>query len=93
MTTRPKSTHRKGERNPSDTLPTPAPMSVDTFDGKVHVEWDSEALVTNIGQLAFFIEFLKLGGRFDGWVDDCPLHYQSPSKKHLHRLQYQLPFL
>ena len=77
MTTRPKSTHRKGERNPDDTLPTPVPMSVDTFDGKVHVEWDSEASVTNIGQLALFIEFLKLGGRFDGWVDDCPLHYQS----------------
>ena len=28
-------------------------------------------------QLAFFIEFLKLGGRFDQWVEDCPLSYTS----------------
>ena len=25
----------------------------------------------------FFIQFLKLGGRFDPWVKDCPLDYQS----------------
>jgi len=26
-----------------------------------------------MGQLPFFIQFLKLGGRFDPWVNDCPL--------------------
>lgn len=72
-----KTTHPKGESHSGDRLSMPAPMSVDTFDGKVHVEWDSEASVTSIGQLAFFIEFLKLGGRFDRWIDDCPLHYRS----------------
>jgi hypothetical protein len=29
--------------------------------------------VTPLGQLPFFIEYLKQGGLFDGWVADCPL--------------------
>jgi hypothetical protein len=35
--------------------------------------------VTPLGQLPFFIEFLKRGSVFDGWVADCPLHYTSPN--------------
>ena len=52
-------------------------IEVETYAGKIHVEWDPTAAVTPIGQLAFFIEFLKLGHRFKQWVDDCPLHYAS----------------
>jgi hypothetical protein len=37
----------------------------------------STAAVTPIGQLPFFIEFLKLGYRFEPWVDECPLDYTS----------------
>lgn len=48
-------------------------IEVETYAGKIHVEWDPTAAVTPIGQLAFFIEFLKLGHRFEQWVDDCPL--------------------
>jgi hypothetical protein len=44
-----------------------------------HVEWASSAAVTPLGQLPFFIEFLKQGSVFDGWVADCPLHYTSPN--------------
>lgn len=51
----------------------------DTFAGPVHVEWDSGATVTPLGQLPFFIEYLKQGGLFDGWVADCPLHFTSPN--------------
>src|SRR6266853_713809 len=51
----------------------------DTFAGRVHVEWDSSAPVTPLGQLPFFIEYLKQGGLFDGMVADCPLHYTSPN--------------
>lgn len=57
---------------------------VDTFGGRVHLEWDPSAAVTPLGQLAFFIEFLKTGGLFDPWVKDCPLHYTSsnaPTKR------------
>ena len=30
--------------------------TVDSFSGKIHIEWDSDVSVTSIGQLAFFIE-------------------------------------
>jgi hypothetical protein len=52
-------------------------IEVETFAGKVHVEWDPTAAVTPIGQLPFFIEFLKLGHRFTPWVEECPLRYFS----------------
>ena len=55
------------------------PVVADTFAGRVHVEWDNTATVTPLGQLPFFIEYLKQGGLFDGWVADCPLHYTSPN--------------
>jgi hypothetical protein len=51
--------------------------SVDTFAGKVHVKWAPEAAVSSFGLLPYFIEFLKTSGRFDEWVEDCPLHYSS----------------
>jgi len=33
--------------------------------------------VTPLGQLPFFIEFLKVSGLFEAWVEVCPLTYQS----------------
>lgn len=39
-------------------------LSVETFGGRVHVEWDPTSSVTPLGQLAFFIEFLKVGHLF-----------------------------
>jgi hypothetical protein len=41
----------------------------DTFAGRIHVEWDDSATVTPLGQLPFFIEYLKQGGLFDGTTD------------------------
>jgi len=52
---------------------------LDTYAGKIHVEWDRQAAVTPLGQLPFFIEFLKVSGLFDSFVDDCPLEYSSPN--------------
>jgi len=52
-------------------------VALDTFGGRIHVEWDPNAAVTPLGQLPFFIEFLKVSGLFEAWVDDCPLSYQS----------------
>lgn len=54
----------------------PGVVDVETYAGKLQIEWDPDAAVTPIGQLPFFIQFLKLGGRFDPWGDDCPLSYQ-----------------
>ena len=54
-------------------------LSIDTFGGRVHVEWEPQAPVTPLGQLPFFIEYLKLGGLFEPWVNDCPLGFTSPN--------------
>ncbi len=43
----------------------------------MRVEWDAEAAVTALGHFAFFVEYLKLSGRFDALVGDCPLTYTS----------------
>lgn len=45
-------------------------VEVDTFAGKSQVECDQNASVTPMGQLPFSIQFLKLGGRFEPWVND-----------------------
>ena len=44
-------TYPKNEKTPfnKDSL------LVDTFGGRIHVEWDPQAAVTPLGQLAFFI--------------------------------------
>jgi len=55
------------------------PIQVDTFGGRLHVEWDTDSSANPIGQLAFFVEFLKNAGVFDDWVGDCPLSYSSPN--------------
>lgn len=55
------------------------PAVVETFDGRVHVEWSPDSAVTPLGQLPFFIEFLKIAGLFDPWVAESPLHYESPN--------------
>lgn len=54
-------------------------LGIETFAGKVHVEWDPQAAVTPLGQLPFFIEFLKVSGLFDHLVSSCPLNYTSPN--------------
>jgi len=54
-------------------------VAVDTFGGRVHVEWSPQAAVTPLGQLPFFVEFLKTAELFEPWVADCPLEYSSPN--------------
>lgn len=54
-----------------------AAVALDTFGGRVHVEWDPAAAVTPLGQLPFFIDFLKVSGLFDAFVKDCPLAFES----------------
>jgi hypothetical protein len=42
-------------------------------------EWDTEAALTPLGQLPFFIDFLKAAGLCDAFIADCPLRYTSPN--------------
>jgi hypothetical protein len=53
--------------------------TAETFAGRVQVEWNSSTPVTPLGQLPFFIEYLKQAGLFEGWVADCPLWLTSPN--------------
>lgn len=58
-------------------------MSIDTFQGKVQIQWDPQLNATTLGQLPFFVEYLKISGLFAKWVEECPLTYLSnnaPSK-------------
>jgi len=66
-----------GEAKRKDLARPKQTISLDTFGGRIHVEWDPAAAVTPLGQLPFFIDFLKVSGLFDAWVADCPLAYRS----------------
>ena len=69
--------HPEGEVQIGGNQPAETVTSLDTFAGKIHVKWSPEAAVSSLGLMPFFIEFLKTSGRFDKWVEDCPLHYTS----------------
>ena len=71
--------HPEGELQKAGIEPWETALSLDTFAGKIHLKWAPDAEVSSLGQLPFFIEFLKTSGLFDGWVEDCPLHYTSPN--------------
>ena len=71
--------HPAGEQPPVEGKGPPQGVILDSFAGPVHVEWDTEAALTPLGQLPFFIDFLKAAGLFDAFVADCPLRYTSPN--------------
>ncbi|MCN4144444.1 MAG: hypothetical protein LC437_05060, partial [Thiohalomonas sp.] len=57
----PKSDHPTGDQALATRNPLSEAVEVKTYAGKLHIEWDSNAKVTPMGQLPFFIQFLKLG--------------------------------
>jgi Transposase DDE domain group 1 len=67
----------KGGKLQATKAPSLVASVVDTYDGKIHIAWDPDAAVTPLGLLPFFIQFLKMGGRFDSWVEECPLIFNS----------------
>ncbi|MGH8648305.1 MAG: transposase, partial [Burkholderiales bacterium] len=71
--------HPLGEQLAIDPTAAPGPATLDTFAGPVRVEWDRTSSLTALGQMPFFIEFLKVSGLFEAWVGDCPLSYKSPN--------------
>jgi len=48
---------------------------LDTPGGRFYAEWDTEAPTSREGQLIFFFQFLKAGGRWAQLLADCPLSY------------------
>src|SRR5208283_1942521 len=73
------SVHPPGEQSLVVENERPDGVDLDSFFGPVRVEWDHEAALTPLGQLPFFIHFLKTSGLFDALVADCPLRYGSPN--------------
>jgi hypothetical protein len=73
------SAHLSGEQSLVVATEVTGSVDLDSFFGPVRVEWDHEAALTPLGQLPFFIHFLKASGLFDALVADCPLRYRSPN--------------
>lgn len=72
-------THPLGDSQSKALIPLADPVTVDTFGGRIHVEWNPQAAVTPLGQLPFFIDYLHVSGLFDEWVTSCPLQWTSPN--------------
>ena len=78
--------HPEGEVQIAGNQPEETVTSLDTFAGKIHVKFAPEATVSSLGLMPFFIEFLKVSGLFEKWVEECPLHYTSgnaPEKRNV----------
>jgi hypothetical protein len=76
--------HPAGEPETGEITPPATALSLDTFAGKIQLKWVPDAEVSSLGQMPFFIEFLKTSGLFENWVNDCPLQYTSanaPNKR------------
>lgn len=71
--------HLPGEQSTVAESRAPPGVSLDSFGGPVRIEWDAGAGLTPLGQLPFFVDFLKTAGLFDAFVADCPLRYTSPN--------------
>lgn len=71
--------HPQGENPKSRIAQILDMVAVDTYGGRVYINWDHETAVTSLGQLSFFIEFLKRTELFDRWVVSCPLELTSPN--------------
>ncbi len=67
-------TNPVGERGKVGGSPTGA-WPLDTPGGRFYAEWDDEVPVTREGQLIFFFQFLQAGGRWEDFLQDCPLQY------------------
>jgi hypothetical protein len=69
--------HLPGEQSTVVEAGAPPGVCLDSFGGPVRIEWDAGAGLTSLGQLPFFVDFLKTAGLFDAFIADCPLRYTS----------------
>ena len=61
MVLKSKTLHPKGELEIHLKKREMAALVADTFDGKIHIEWDPRVQVTPLSQMPFFIQYLKVG--------------------------------
>ena len=67
--------HPKGDREIAFAECAGVPINAYSCSGKV--VWEQDANVTQFGNIAIFIDFLKTSKLFDNWVNSCPLEYTS----------------
>jgi hypothetical protein len=66
--------HLQGEPEKSHNSPSGS-WPLDTPGGRFYAEWDDESPVSREGQLIFFFQFLHAGGRWEHFLENCPLYY------------------
>ena len=72
--------HRAGEQPLIAGEGSPLAVMVDSFAGAVRVEWDQRAAFTPLGQLPFFIDFLKNGRSVRGVCRGLPAELPEPER-------------
>jgi len=70
--------HPAGEEN-EEAIAYPAPHRVETPGGPVYVQWEDDPDITPHGMLTYCLEFLKISGLGEEFVEQCPLTYTSPN--------------
>src|SRR4030095_158445 len=71
----------KVQKAVAQALGEPEPTLIQTLGRRVRVEWDPNELVSPMGQLVYFAQFLGTAGLFSQWVKECPLEYRSPNAR------------
>ena len=59
-------------------------LVIETGGRRLRVQWDPQAPVTPLGQVAFFMQFLAVGGLFSDFLASCPIRYQSNAASRVH---------
>ena len=71
--------HPAGERAAGPPARTGEPVALDSFAGRIAVQWAPDEAVTALGQPPFFIDFLKQSDLFEPFVAEALLRYSSPN--------------
>lgn len=69
--------HQNGELKKEEIFDFSKTFSVETYAGKIQVSFDEKSDMTINGQMIFFINFLKVSGVWDKFVNESPLKYLS----------------
>ena len=71
--------HPAGEPAAARPAPIGEAVALDSFAGRIEVQWAPDEAVTALGQLPSFIDFLKQSDLFEPFVAEAPLRYASPN--------------
>jgi hypothetical protein len=56
------------------------PGDANTFAGRIGANWLPEERMRILRFTPYFIKFLKTSGRFDTWVEDCPMEFTARNR-------------